>query len=43
MEQISFIEEQIKLIEKEIEEIMDKLNSPITSFPGIGIVLVLQF
>lgn len=38
MEQISFIEEQIKLVEKEIEEIMDKLNSPITSFPGIGIV-----
>lgn len=38
MEQISFIEEQIKLVENEIEEIMDKLNSPITSIPGIGIV-----
>lgn len=38
MEQISFIEEQIKLVEKKIEEIMDKLNSPSTSIPGIGMV-----
>lgn len=36
IQQIDFIENQILDVEKEISIIMDKLNSPITSIPGIG-------
>lgn len=37
--QIDFIEGQIKEIEHEISLIMQKINSPITSIPGIGSTL----
>ena len=37
--QIDFIENQIKEIEVEISNIMNKINSPITSVPGIGNIL----
>lgn len=36
IEQISFIERQVKDTEHEIELIMEKLNSPITTITGIG-------
>ncbi|WP_315523714.1 IS110 family transposase [Fusobacterium massiliense] len=39
IEQISFIETQVELIEEEISTIMSKLNSPITTIPGIGSVI----
>lgn len=36
IEQIQFIEDQVKTIEAEIEELMIKFDSPITTIPGIG-------
>lgn len=39
IEQINFIENQIKDVEKQISSILDKINSPITTIPGIGDVI----
>ena len=36
--QISFIQNQVLDVEKEIESLLEKLNSPITTIPGIGAV-----
>ena len=36
IQQISFIQNQVSDIDKEIEELLEKLNSPITTIPGIG-------
>ena len=36
IEQMKFIESQVKDTENEIKRVMDDLNSPITSIPGIG-------
>ena len=36
IEQIIFIEEQISTIEEEIFTLMEKMDSPITTIPGIG-------
>lgn len=36
IEQISFIEQQVKETEEEISTLMEKLNSPITTITGIG-------
>ncbi|MFM1539702.1 transposase, partial [Helcococcus bovis] len=38
VEQISFIQNQVLDVEKEIEIFLEKLNSPITTIPGIGSV-----
>lgn len=38
IESIQNIDSQIKEIETEIEKIMNEINSPITSIPGIGLV-----
>lgn len=38
IEQISFIEAQVADVETEINVILDKINSPITTIPGIGSV-----
>jgi len=38
IEQIRFIEAQVSDVEAEIATILEKLNSPITTIPGIGIV-----
>ena len=38
IEQISFIQNQVLDVEKEIEILLEKLNSPITTIPGIGAV-----
>ncbi|EHR32109.1 IS110 family transposase [Streptococcus dysgalactiae subsp. dysgalactiae] len=38
IEQISFIQNQVSDVEKEIEILLEKLNSPITTIPGIGAV-----
>ena len=37
--QISFIEEQVSEVELKISDLLDKLNSPITTIPGIGKVI----
>ena len=39
VEQMIFIENQVKDVENEIKQILNSLNSPITSIPGIGVVL----
>ena len=39
IEQIKFIEGQIKDCETKIKELMKKINSPITTIPGIGTIL----
>lgn len=36
LDQITFVEEQIESLDKQIESYMLKLDSPITSIPGIG-------
>ena len=36
IEQINMLQEQIDLLDSQISNIMDSLNSPITSIPGIG-------
>lgn len=36
IEQISFIQNQVLDVENEIEVLLEKLNSPITTIPGIG-------
>lgn len=36
VQQISFIQDQVLGVEKEIEILLEKLNSPITTIPGIG-------
>lgn len=36
IQQITFIEEQVLEIEKEIAALLEKINSPITTVPGIG-------
>ncbi len=36
IQQISFIQNQVSDIDKEIESLLEKLNSPITTIPGIG-------
>ena len=36
LQQITFIEEQIELLDSEIRSYMDKLASPVTTIPGIG-------
>ena len=36
IQQISFIQNQVSDIDKEIEELLEKLNSPISTIPGIG-------
>lgn len=38
IEQISFIQNQVSDVENEIEILLEKLNSPITTIPGIGSV-----
>ena len=38
IEQIKFIEAQVSDVENEMDTILKKLNSPITTIPGIGIV-----
>ena len=38
IEQISFIQNQVSDVENEIEVLLKKLNSPITTIPGIGSV-----
>lgn len=38
IEQINFIEEQVNEIERQTEILLKKLNSPITTIPGIGAV-----
>lgn len=38
IEQISFIQNQVLDVEKEIEILLKKLNSPITTIPGVGAV-----
>lgn len=38
IEQISFIQNQVLDVEKEIELLLEKINSPITTIPGIGAV-----
>ena len=38
IEQISFIQNQVLDVENEIEVLLEKLNSPITTIPGIGSV-----
>ena len=38
IEQISFIQNQVSNVENEIEVLLEKLNSPITTIPGIGSV-----
>ena len=38
IEQISFIQNQVSNVENEIEVLLKKLNSPITTIPGIGSV-----
>ena len=38
IEQISFIQNQVSDVENEIELLLEKLNSPITTIPGIGSV-----
>lgn len=38
IEQISFIENQVVTVEAEISTLMEKINSPITSIPGIGLI-----
>lgn len=39
IEQIQFIDNQVKECETKIKELMEKINSPITSIPGVGSVL----
>lgn len=39
IEQMKFIEQQVKDTEGEIKSLLSKINSPITSIPGIGPVL----
>jgi transposase len=39
LDTITFFTEKIKYIEKEIQVIMDQINSPITTIPGVGNVL----
>ena len=39
IEQVEFIEGQIKDCENKIKELMEKINSPIATIPGIGTVL----
>lgn len=39
IQQIQYLDEQIKTIELQIKSIMDDINSPIMSIPGIGYVL----
>lgn len=39
IEQIKFIEAQVSDVENEIKVILDKMNSPITTIPGIGFVI----
>jgi len=39
IEQMKFIEQQVKDTETEIKSLLSKLNSPITTIPGIGPVL----
>ena len=38
IEQISFIQNQVSNVENEIEVLLEELNSPITTIPGIGSV-----
>ena len=38
IEQIKFIEAQVADVETQIKQILDKINSPITTIPGIGFV-----
>ena len=38
IQQISFIQNQVSDVENEIEVLLEKLNSPITTIPGIGSV-----
>lgn len=39
LKQIDFIDKQVKDVEKQIHILLDKINSPITTIPGIGCVL----
>lgn len=39
IEQIKFIDDQVDECESKIKELMEKINSPITTIPGIGSVL----
>lgn len=39
IEQISFIEKQVTDVENEISKLLDKINSPITTIPGIGNII----
>lgn len=36
VQQISFIQEQVSEVEKEIEDLLNKIDSTITTIPGIG-------
>ena len=39
IEQINFIEKQVSDVEKQISILLNKINSPITTIPGIGDVI----
>lgn len=39
LKQISFIEEQISELDTKIAELLDQLHSPITTIPGVGVVI----
>lgn len=39
IEQMNFIEEQVNEIERQIKTLLEKLNSPITTIPGISTVI----
>ena len=39
IQQISFIEGQVANVDNKISELLDKLNSPITTIPGVGKVI----
>lgn len=39
IEQINFIEQQVSDVETQMSELLEKINSPITTIPGIGDVI----
>jgi len=39
IEQMNFVEKQVKDVEAEIKALLDKINSPITTIPGIGNII----
>lgn len=39
IEQINFVEKQVEDVENQIKALLDKINSPITTIPGIGNII----